>query len=235
MSGPNPFLNGSNYQTIVGFIKQKYQTQLRTPSLPERLDTRIQRTVQHYMTEVARAKGGKQPVTDLNKEVVKETTASVDTWMKKQDQTPVATTLGAFVKPDEYGRLFQDTQQRYESMMADRTPPAMPVPPMPEFLTGGATTDSLEDPVTLMQRAQKQREDQARALGQLGHRPHESAGAMEPRHPTGGRKPGAPPSAICVRRPYGPPGPGTRQVRPAGTLPSLDGAGIAAPYSPSEP
>ena len=165
MSGPNPFLNGSNYQTIVGFIKQKYQTQLRTPSLPERLDTRIQRTVQHYMTEVARAKGGKQPVTDLNKEVVKETTASVDTWMKKQDKTPVATTLGAIVKPDEYGRLFQDTQQRYESMMADRTPPAMPVPPMPEFLTGGATTDSLEDPVTLMQRAQKQREDQARALG----------------------------------------------------------------------
>ena len=165
MSGPNPFLNGSNYQTIVGFIKQKYQTQLRAPSLPERLDTRIQRTVQHYMTEVARAKGGKQPVTDLNKEVVKETTASVDTWMKKQEQTPVVTTLGAFVKPDEYGRLFQDTQQRYESMMADRAPPAMPVPPMPEFLTGGATTDSLEDPVTLMQRAQKQREDQARALG----------------------------------------------------------------------
>jgi hypothetical protein len=167
MSGPNPFLNGANYQTIVGFMKQKYQTQLRTP-ISERLDTRIQKTVQHYMTEVARAQQGKRPpppVLALNKDVVRETTASVDAWMKKQDTAPLTTTLGAFVKPDEYNRLFQDTQGRYESMMADREPPAMPVPVLPDF--SSAVGDSLEDPVLLMQRAQKQREDQARAMGAI--------------------------------------------------------------------
>lgn len=167
MSGPNPFLNGANYQTIVGFLKQKYAAQLKSP-VSERLDTRIQRTVQHYMTEVARAQQGKRPapaVGALNKEVVQEVTASLETWMKKQDAPPAVTTLGAFVKPDEYNRLFEDTQQRYESMMSDRTPPAMPVPPLPDFLTSNKTTDALEDPVTLMQRAQKQREDQAKAMG----------------------------------------------------------------------
>lgn len=167
MSGPNPFLNGSNYQSIVGFLQQKYQTQLKSP-ISDRLDTRLQKTVQHYMTEVARAQQGKRPapsVAALNRDVVREVTASVETWMKKQDAAPVVTTLGAFVKPDEYNRLFEDTQQRYESMMADRTPPAMPVPPMPDFLSTGSVSEKLEDPVTLMQRAQKQREDQAKALG----------------------------------------------------------------------
>lgn len=167
MSGPNPFLNGSNYQSIVGFLQQKYQTQLKSP-ISDRLDARLQKTVQHYMTEVARAQQGKRPapsVAALNRDVVREVTASVETWMKKQDAAPVVTTLGAFVKPDEYNRLFEDTQQRYESMMADRTPPAMPVPPMPDFLSTGSVSEKLEDPVTLMQRAQKQREDQAKALG----------------------------------------------------------------------
>jgi len=169
MSGANPFLNGANYQTIVGFLQQKYQTQLKSP-VSERLDARIQKTVQHYMTEIARAhQGTRTPVATLNKDVVREVTASVDAWRKKQDTAPVATTLGAFVKPDEYNRLFEDTQQRYESMMSDRTPPAMPVPPMPEFLQRqeGMKAETLEDPVTLMQRAQKQREDQAKALGAL--------------------------------------------------------------------
>jgi len=156
MSGPNPFLNGSNYQTIVGFIKQKYQAQVGP--IPDRMDTRIQKTVQHYMTEVFKV-NSKKPVMELNREVVKESTASVDAWLRKQE-TPAVTTLGAFAKPDEYNRLFEDTQQRYESMMADRTPPAMPVPPMPEFSVG--EKERLEDPVLLMQRAQKQREDQAK-------------------------------------------------------------------------
>jgi len=173
MSGSNSFLNGPNYQTIVGFLKQKYTQQMRVTTLPERLDQRIQKTVQHYMTEVARAKGSSQPVVSLNREVVKETTASVDAWMKKQDVAPQATTLGAIIKPDEYKQLFQDTNQRYEAMMSDRTPPAMPVPALPDFRPVERSAERMEDPVALMQREQKAREDQARTLsaaqtGRLG-------------------------------------------------------------------
>lgn len=93
---------------------------------------------------------------------MKEATASVDAWVKRQE-APAVTTLGSFARPDEYNRLFEDTQQRYESLMADRTPPALPVPPMPDF--GVKPVDRMEDPVLLMQRAQKQREEQAKALG----------------------------------------------------------------------
>jgi len=165
MSGPNPFLNGPNYQTIVGFLKQKYTQQLRVSTIPDRLDQRIQKTVQHYMTEIARAKGTAQPVASLNRDVVKETTASVDAWLKKADTVPQATTVGALIKPDEYAQLFQDTNQRYEAMMADRTPPSMPVPPLPDFRPTDRSAAKLEDPVALMQREQKAREDQARAMG----------------------------------------------------------------------
>lgn len=172
MSGSNPFLNGPNYQTIVGFLKQKYTQQLRVATLPERLDQRIQKTVQHYMTEVARSKGSSQPVVSLNRDVVKETTASVDSWLKKQDVAPQATTVGALIKPDEYKQLFQDTNQRYEAMMADRTPPSMPVPPLPDFRPVERSSERMEDPIALMQREQKAREDQARSLsaatGRLG-------------------------------------------------------------------
>jgi len=172
MSGSNPFLNGPNYQTIVGFLKQKYMQQLRVATLPERLDQRIQKTVQHYMTEVARSKGSSQPVVSLNRDVVKETTASVDSWLKKQDVAPQATTVGALIKPDEYKQLFQDTNQRYEAMMADRTPPSMPVPPLPDFRPVERSSERMEDPIALMQREQKAREEQARSLsaatGRLG-------------------------------------------------------------------
>lgn len=166
MSGSNPFLNGPNYQTIVGFLKQKYTQQLRVATLPERLDQRIQKTVQHYMTEVARSKGSSQPVVSLNRDVVKETMASVDSWLKKQDVAPQATTVGALIKPDEYKQLFQDTNQRYEAMMADRTPPSMPVPPLPDFRPVERSSERMEDPVALMQREQKAREEQARSISQ---------------------------------------------------------------------
>jgi hypothetical protein len=114
------------------------------------MDARIQRTVQHYMTEIQKV-GGRKPVMELNREVVKEASASVDAWLKKQEP-PAVTTLGAFARPDEYNRLFEDTQQRYESLMADRTPPAMPVPPMPDFSMKVGEKERLEDPVLLMQR-----------------------------------------------------------------------------------
>jgi len=170
MSGSNPFLNGPNYQTIVGFLRQKYTQQLRVASIPEKLDQRIQKTVQHYMTEIARAKGTTQPVVALNRDVVKETTASVDAYLKKADTIPQMTTVGAPIKPDEYAQLFQDANQRYEAMMADRTPPSMPVPPLPDFRPTDRSSAKLEDPVALMQREQKAREDQARATGAATNR-----------------------------------------------------------------
>lgn len=171
---PNQFLNGPNYQKLVGFLRQHYVQKLGMHALPERMEGRLTKTIQHYMTEINRVQGGAQkPVQALNQEVVRETTASLDAWLKKQEApaAPSATTLGAFTKPDDYSRMFEDTNTRYETLMADRMPPAMPVPPLPNFKAAPPTPaesnlfEMEEDPVVLMQRLQKQRDEQARAMG----------------------------------------------------------------------
>lgn len=132
-------------------------------ALPERMDSRLQKTVQHYMTEISRVQNGK-PVPALNQEVVRETTASMDVWLKKQEApvNPSVTSVGAFSRPEEFSRLFDDTSTRYESMMAERTPPVAKVPDTIDFRMNQEFQEE-EDPVVLMQRMQKQREDAARA------------------------------------------------------------------------
>jgi hypothetical protein len=163
---PTAFLNGPNYQKIVGFLRQQYAARLGTQSLPERVDSRIQKTVQHYMTEVSRIQGNK-PVQALTQEVLREATGSIDLWMKKQEapQTPI-TTIGAHPLPqiDVMNRLYEDTGSAYERVMSERAPPAIPTPSLPDFRTPADMIESSEDPVLLMQRMQKQRDDQARAI-----------------------------------------------------------------------
>jgi hypothetical protein len=179
---PNSFLNGPNYQKIVGFLRNHYSTKLGMSALPERVDGRLQKTVQHFMTEVARLQGSRATPVQLNQEVVRETTQSVDLWLKKQEAAarPTTTTIGAFSKPpsapiptpmvqaqaqDDFSRLFEDTGSRFESVMAERTQPANAfIPSTPDFRLKNEL-ESSEDPVLLVQRMQKAREDQARAMG----------------------------------------------------------------------
>ena len=175
---PNSFLNGPNYQKIVGFLRNHYSSKLGMSALPERVDGRLQKTVQHFMTEVAREHGSRATPVQLNQEVVRETTQSVDLWLKKQESAarPTTTTIGAFSKPpsapiptpaaqDDYSRLFEDTGSRFESVMTERTQPANTfVPPTPDFRLKNEL-ESSEDPVLLVQRMQKAREEQARAMG----------------------------------------------------------------------
>lgn len=177
---PNSFLNGPNYQKIVGFLRNHYSSKLGMSALPERVDGRLQKTVQHFMTEVARLQGSRATPVQLNQEVVRETTQSVDLWLKKQEAAarPATTTIGAFSKPpsapiptpsaqapDDYSRLFEDTGSRFESVMSERTQPSNAfIPATPDFRLKNEL-ESSEDPVLLVQRMQKAREDQARAMG----------------------------------------------------------------------
>ena len=169
-TAPNQFLNGSNYQKIVGFLRQHYSQKLGISALPERMDGRLQKSVQHYMTEVAKVQGAHKPLQNLNQAVLKETTTSMDAWLKKQDSSspPITTTLGAFPKQEEYSRLFEDTTSRYESMMTERAPQEASVQQIPDFRTAQDMSESDEDPVVLMQRIQKQRDEQARGMGLAG-------------------------------------------------------------------
>ena len=174
------FLNGNNYQKIVGFLRQHYTAKIGT-SIPERMDTRLQRTVKHYMEEIQRVQGASKPVNSLSQEVIRTTTESMDTWLKKEiSDTPSAiTSVGAPPKytasapassassasSDSYSRMFVDSTTSYERLMAERAPLNSGVPPhVPDFHSDDMS-ESQEDPVILMQRIQKQRDEQARVLG----------------------------------------------------------------------
>lgn len=166
------FLNGTNYQKIVGFLREQYAKKSGSAAISKRMEERLQKTVQHYMTEVARLQPGK-PASSLTQEVLRETTLSMDTWLKRQEAPapPTTTSAGAFTRPDEYNRLFEDTGSRYESLMAERAPPAPALASIPDFRQPQDTLESDEDPVLLMQRMQKQREAQSRMLGLAGPPP----------------------------------------------------------------
>lgn len=184
----NQFLNGTNYNQILTFLRGRYAKQLGTQAIPERLEKRLQDTVKHYMTEVNRIQGTKAPVKVLNQEVLKETTSSVDTWLERQKApAPNVVSVGTLPRSgdNDFNKLFEDPAARYEKLMAERAPPPALVPAIPDFRTQSDMLESNEDPVLLMQRMKQQREDQARGMGLAGVPPRleireESPSAMQP-------------------------------------------------------
>jgi hypothetical protein len=168
------FLNGSNYQKIVGFLRQQYSSRLGVSSLPERLDNRIQNTTQHYMKEIAKVHGGTAPVNVLNQEVLQETTTSLDAWIQKNMVVqPVATKTKQVNTMPVGGMTGQrNTQQTYsgkpqmnQSQMGKKDIPDLFQPQnilSPEFSYGEMNEE--EDPIVLMKRIQKQREDEFRSM-----------------------------------------------------------------------
>ena len=163
----NPFLNSGNYSKILGFLRNRYTKTMGVSALPERMDTKLQTYVKYYMGEVTRVQGQDKPLNKLATEVIRETETSMDVWFKKQQAAipPTTTSIGAFPPVNE-NRLFQDTSSRMEQMMADRAPQPLPQIGIPDFLTSikPMADDDEEDPVLLMQKAQKEREDQMRAM-----------------------------------------------------------------------
>jgi len=163
----NPFLNSGNYSKILGFLRNRYTKSMGVSALPERMDTKLQTYVKYYMGEVTRVQGQDKPLNKLATEVIRETETSMDAWYKKQQATipPTTTSIGAFPPVNE-NRLFQDTSTRMEQLLSERAPAPLPQIGIPEFLTSikPVPDDDDEDPVLLMQRAQKEREDQMRAM-----------------------------------------------------------------------
>ena len=168
-NGPqqNLFLNGANYSKIVGFLRTRYAKKMGLSALPEKVDEKLQKYTQHFMTEVARVQGQDKPQNALATEVIRETEISMDAWLRKQQaaQPPTTVSVGTYPRGEDVSRLFQDTSTRYENMMASRAPIPIPQVGLPDFRAPEPELDEEEDPVLLMQRETKRREDQARALG----------------------------------------------------------------------
>lgn len=171
-TAPNQFLNGDNYNQLLAFTRQHYAKKLGTQAIPERMDTRLKKTVQHYMEEVARIQGATKPAKSLNQEVLREVVTDMDNYLKRQEAPiqPAVTSVGTS-RNDDMSKLFEDPAARYEQLMAERAPPPLAMPAVPDFRTSSDMLESDEDPVLLMQRMQKARDDQARGMGLAGPPP----------------------------------------------------------------
>jgi hypothetical protein len=145
------FLSNGNYAKLVGFLRQHYARQTGVTAINEKVDTKLQKIVQHYMHEVAREQGTSKPLNGLNQEVIRETTSEMDSWMKRNE--PVI--MGA---PQKKGVSIRPKG----SDVPDRS--ELPTG-VPEFRLPQDSLEVTEDPVTLMQKIQKQREAEAIALG----------------------------------------------------------------------
>ena len=174
-NAPNQFLNGDNYNQLLAFTRAHYAKKLGTQAIPERMETRLKKTVKHYMEEVNRIQGATKPAKALNQEVLREVVTDMDNYIKRQESpsatVAAVTSVGALPRGDEMSKLFEDPASRYEQMMAERTPPPLVMPAVPDFRTSSDMLESNEDPVLLMQRMQKARDDQARGMGLAGPPP----------------------------------------------------------------
>jgi hypothetical protein len=151
------FLSNANYGRMVGFLRQYYARQTGVTAINEKTDTRLQKTVQHYMNEVARAQGTSKPITGLNQEVVRETTVSMDAWLKSKNEVVPSGISQRKPVSRPSPEVGTPTVPLFDAIPTDRIGTDFNLPQL--------SLETAEDPVTLMQKIQKQREEEAIALG----------------------------------------------------------------------
>lgn len=176
------FLSNTNYQNIVGFLRKHYANRLGSASIPERIDGRIQKTVQHFMTEVAKAHGTQKPMHQLDQEVVREATRSIEDWLYRQEMPEMPTLVRpppmAALTPQVIPKANTVSAAAYSRLRVPATPTGIPVgsvgnAPMYDEITLAAIFDrsgdsssawpapveeEQEDPVQLMKKAQRARD-----------------------------------------------------------------------------
>jgi hypothetical protein len=175
------FLTQGNYQKIVEFLRNHYATRMNLSAIPERMNTRIQSTVQHYMKEVAKMNAASVPATALNHEVLRESTNSIDMWMRRQEPATVPTRSVQTVPSVASASASTAAARMNSRVTAIKTSAApatvsraaafdevnslfdaAPMQPSaknilsPEFQY--ANVDEEEDPIVLMERIKKQRD-----------------------------------------------------------------------------
>jgi hypothetical protein len=170
------FLSNANYQTVVGFLRKHYASRMGAQSIPERMDGRIQKTVQHFMTEVARVHGAQRPVQQLDQEVIRAATQSLDEWLHKNTAGPEMRPPPphSALMPQVIPKATTVSAAAYSRPRVPATPTGVPhSPPAYEEINAlyanldksvgnvawpQPVEEEQEDPVLLMKKAQKQRE-----------------------------------------------------------------------------
>ena len=143
--------------------------QQRIGTLNEKQSARLERALEHYMSEVFQANIG-TPVQTLNKEVLAVTASDFNDYIQRQDALTVATP-----------QMFQETSNRFDQVQQDRQRSLeAPRPAVPEYVQPiQIKEDDSVSALTMFEEAKKRRnmEMNAQAEEQLAKR---NASASQP-------------------------------------------------------
>jgi hypothetical protein len=160
------FFGQVNYARILQPLRETYERKMNTDELPEDADKRLQKTLQHYMSEVFRLNGNNTPVNSLNQEVFRETSLNFDSWLQKQVSTNTinSRTRSSAIPNDN---LFENIGNRFEREQQLRAPPpAQPMTSVDFTLPKNDDDEDNEDPLDKFERLRKIREAEAKTTAQ---------------------------------------------------------------------
>lgn len=103
------FFGKQNEELLYGILAKNFQQRLGS-SLNEKQSSRLERALEHYMSEVYEANAG-VPVQSLNKEVLSVTASDFNDYIQRSD---------ALVSANATPQMFQETSNRYEQLQQDR-------------------------------------------------------------------------------------------------------------------
>lgn len=103
------FFGKQNEELLYGILAKNFQQRLGS-SLNEKQSSRLERALEHYMSEVYEANAG-VPVQSLNKEVLSVTASDFNDYIQRSD---------ALVSANATPQMFQETSNRYEQLQQER-------------------------------------------------------------------------------------------------------------------
>ena len=116
------FFSQQNESMLYGMLSQNFQQRLGV-SLSETQASRLERALEHYMSEVFETNPN-LPVQTLNKEVISATASDFTDYIQRKDSVATATP-----------QMFQDASQRYDQLQQDRQRSLeAPRPAIPDYV-----------------------------------------------------------------------------------------------------
>lgn len=173
------FFSSANEEVLINSVLNDFKQ--RVGQLNEKQETRLERTITHYMDEVWEA-NGPQPIQTLNREVIGATINDFTTYLRRsQDQPTMAVAVNQVVNMPQRPsyqemeqpklQLTMDTGDRFEQIQKERTMTQNKPPKVPDFRVSLEETSTLT-PLEQFELAKKAREVEAvRVSGLIGSAP----------------------------------------------------------------
>lgn len=150
------FFSQRNYDTLQTVLAQDFQRRNSSPLNDQQIE-RLNKTLNHYLQQVYSANGDKQPIQNLNKEVLTACAQDFSKYIQRKDTIRNNTVAPVKTVMDE--SLFQEVGQRYERLTQERNEVKALPPAVPDFRI--ALGEDGPPPAELYEMAKKHRELEA--------------------------------------------------------------------------